>query len=97
MPLYIIESEYPRSDIHLKDLDTLEILKASGGYLIIKALPYYPPIDCTQDGCDEFADVAILLVDYDEDELPRIGILCDKHKRELLVLAESDIPIYPCH
>lgn len=92
--MYEIESEYPRSNIQIKDLDTVHILRAAGGCLIVKELPYYPPIDCGHEGCDSFADFAIILVEYDETEDPKLGTLCTKHKEEVTGLTEMEVPLY---
>jgi len=95
--LIIACEEYPRSDINVIDLDITAVYKAVGGRIIIKELPYYPPISCTQDGCDEFAEHVIVLIKSDENELPMLCTLCTIHKETLLRLNELDIPVVLFH
>jgi hypothetical protein len=86
----------PGTDVPVKDLELHKIIQAVGGKLIIKELPYFPPVDCTQDGCDDFAGYLILMLQNGEAEVA-MCTLCPSHLRTLLVLHELDIPIRILH
>lgn len=84
--------------IDVKQLELLDIIEAeTGEKLIIKELPYYPPVFCTQDGCDEFAEYHVILVEKSAPEDPTTCSLCGEHMDRLIDLNEIGIPIRVVH
>lgn len=84
--------------LSLPELDTVDIIYAMGGTLLIKKIhDYVPPIDCCQLGCDEFAEFLALFYSSQHEDLDIISCLCSVHKDVLISLGELDIPAYWFH
>lgn len=88
----------PDTDINVEDCELISTHRAIGGNLIIKELPYYPPIDCTQSDytCYELSDYVVLIVGPDESE-DMMCTLCTKHLNELLEVIRLQMPFKLMH
>lgn len=85
----------PNTDIKLEDCELVSVRRTIGGTLIIKTLPFYPPVDCTQAmKCYEFAEFAVAMITADETE-DMLCTLCPKHLDELLTF--QNVPMIVTH
>lgn len=86
----------PGTELKFEDLDLEAVKYVAGGSLIIKLLPWFPPVNCDHQDCYELADYAIMLITADEEE-DRLTLNCAKHYRYLLWLQAQNIPLIVTH
>lgn len=87
----------PGTDIKVSELELDRVVKAIGGKLLIKELPYFPPIDCTQaSGCFEHAEYVVIMLTADKGD-DTICTLCQMHLNRLLDYQQLMIPINVVH
>ena len=86
----------PGTDLKVSELEFDRYIQAIGGNLLIKELPYYPPIDCNQLGCYEFAEYAVAMLTADV-EADSVCTLCQLHLNRLLDLHLKNVPVHVFH
>lgn len=89
----MVDLVVPNTDLKIEDLQFERVCKAQGGRLLIKGLPDYPLLDCSQaEDCFEFAEHVVVMFETGKEE-PLICTLCQLHLNRLLDLQQLLIPI----
>jgi hypothetical protein len=81
---------------HIADYRTIKLIPIKDGKLLIKELPDLTEVNCSRDGCDDFAEFLIFMVN-DSGVNHLTSNRCNEHTNELIGYAVKGIPAHVYH